>query len=111
MKPFLLLLPLILASLACSSSVLSGSSDNTPTPTTPAYTPSAVPTTPSPWKQITVTGNAYLRDSDTIVRKEVLSGQTLIADCGIDWCKISNGLMIWRGCTSEANGRKCLPAR
>lgn len=51
---------------------------------------------------IRVTGTVYLRDKSGVTDGRGLSiGAIVQADCIDDWCELSNGLSVWRGCTSN----------
>lgn len=101
MKRILILLTL--ASLACSTSPVFSSGRSISEPTV-VIQPTTV------WQTITITSNTVnLRDHTGVSRETATLGQVFSALCGPDLCYLAGGeLTVFIGCTSEANGRKCL---
>ena len=58
---------------------------------------------------VTITGNVYIRDPENSVVGLLVAGVQVRASCGQDLCYLRDGNTIWRGCTDQAHGRRCLP--
>lgn len=98
--PFLAVF-MMACSLSARAPVLSARKPTTaPTPTTVL----------SVWEVITITSDhVNLRDHAGVVRSTAVRGQVLSALCGPDLCYLEGReLTVFIGCTSEADGRKCL---